>query len=39
MVPYANSAQNVNASNPIIRRATIRRERSDSEKGRLKPWQ
>ena len=39
MVPYANSAQNVNASNPIIRRATIRRERSDSEKGRLKTWQ
>ena len=39
MVPYANSAQNVNASNPIIRRATIRRERSDSEKGRLKSWQ
>ena len=38
-VPYTNSAQNVNADNPIIRRATIRRERSDSDKGRLKPWQ
>ena len=38
-VPYTNSAQNVNANNPIIRRATIRRERSDSDKGRLKPWQ
>ena len=37
--PYTNTVQNINVGNPIIRRATIRRERSDSDKGRLKPWQ
>ena len=37
--PYSNSAQNTSASNVIIRRSSPRRERSDSEKGRLKPWQ
>ena len=37
--PYANTIQNVNADNPIIRRATIRRERGSSQRGRLKPWQ
>ena len=38
-VPYANDIQTINVSNPIIRRASIRRERIDSQKGRLKPWQ
>ena len=37
--PYTNSTQNISMSNPIIRRSSIRRERSDSDKGRLKPWQ
>lgn len=37
--PYSNTIQNVNADNPIIRRATIRRERGSSQRGRLKPWQ
>lgn len=37
--PYANNAQAINTTNPILRRATIRRERVDSQKGRLKPWQ
>lgn len=38
-VPYANTHRTVGAGNPLIRRATIRRERSDSDRGRLKPWQ
>ena len=38
-VPYANEIQNVNISNPIIRRASIRRERADSQRGRLNQWQ
>lgn len=38
-VPYANDIQTINTTNPIIRRASIRRERIDSQKGRLKPWQ
>ena len=37
--PYANDVQSINVSNPIIRRASIRRERIESQKGRLKPWQ
>ena len=37
--PYANDIQNVNMTNPIIRRASIRRERIESQRGRLKPWQ
>ena len=38
-VPYANTIDNLNTSNSLIRRASIRRERIDSQKGRLKPWQ
>ena len=38
-VPYANDIDNINMTNPILRRASIRRERIDSQKGRLKPWQ
>ncbi|OYW91386.1 MAG: hypothetical protein B7Z23_08265 [Pseudomonadales bacterium 32-61-5] len=37
--PYSNTARDVGSSNPIIRRSSIRRERTDSERGRLKPWQ
>lgn len=37
--PYALTTRIVNADNPIIRRASIRRERVSSERGRLKPWQ
>ena len=36
---YARQLYNLNVDNPIIRRATIRRERFSSERGRLKPWQ
>ena len=38
-VPYSNDVSNISVSNPIIRRATIRRERIDSQKGRLNQWQ
>lgn len=38
-VPYDNSIPFINTSNPIIRRATIRRERFDSDRGRLNQWQ
>ena len=38
-VPYGNSIPNINTSNPMIRRAFIRRERVWSERGRLKQWQ
>ena len=37
--PYGNSIPNINTSNPIIRRADVRRERVWSERGRLKQWQ
>jgi hypothetical protein len=37
--PYGNNTPFVNTSNPIIRRADIRRERVWSERGRLKQWQ
>jgi hypothetical protein len=37
--PYANNIPFINTSNPIIRRADIRRERVWSERGRLKQWQ
>ena len=37
--PYANDVDNINVSNPLLRRASIRREKIDSEKGRIKPWQ
>lgn len=39
VVPYANDIPFVNISNPIIRRATIRRERFSSQRGRLNQWQ
>jgi len=38
-VPYGHSLPTINTSNPYIRRASIRRERVWSEKGRLKQWQ
>ena len=37
--PYTNNEQMINANNVILRRAKLRRERSDSSKGRLKLWQ
>lgn len=37
--PYANDVQSINGTNPIIRRSSIRRERIESQKGRLKSWQ
>lgn len=37
--PYGNSIPFINTSNPIIRRADVRRERVWSERGRLKQWQ
>jgi hypothetical protein len=37
--PYAFDPRNVTTSNPIIRRATVRRERFSSERGRLNQWQ
>ena len=40
-VPYANTIMGGGGGggNPIIRRADINRQRADSERGRLKPWQ
>ena len=37
--PYSNDIPFINTSNPIIRRANIRRERISSERQRLKQWQ
>lgn len=37
--PYGNSIPFINTSNPIIRRADVRRERVWSERGRLNQWQ
>lgn len=37
--PYANDLQRVTVGSPLLRRASVRRERFDSQKGRLKPWQ
>lgn len=37
--PYGDSIPFINTSNPIIRRADVRRERVWSERGRLKQWQ
>lgn len=37
--PYANNIPFINTTNPIIRRADVRRERVWSERGRLKQWQ
>ncbi len=36
---YSNNIPFINTSNPILRRATIRRERVWSDKGRLNQWQ
>lgn len=36
---YGNSMSFINTSNPIIRRATVRRERVESQRGRLNQWQ
>lgn len=36
---YGNSIPFINTSNPILRRADVRRERVWSERGRLKQWQ
>jgi hypothetical protein len=38
-VPYGNNIPFINTSNPVIRRADVRRERVWSERGRLKSWQ
>lgn len=43
-MPYGTSARNdfipmINSSNPLLRRADVRRERISSERGRLKQWQ
>jgi len=43
-LPYGDSPRiqtppMINTSNPIIRRASVRRERISSERGRLKQWQ
>lgn len=37
--PYSDDLYSINTSNPIIRRATIRRERFASQRGRLNQWQ
>lgn len=37
--PYSDDLYSINTTNPNIRRATIRRERFASERGRLKQWQ
>lgn len=37
--PYGNNIPFINTSNPILRRADIRRERVWSERGRLNQWQ
>jgi hypothetical protein len=37
--PYANNTPFINTTNPIIRRADVRRERVWSERGRLFQWQ
>ena len=39
VIPYGNDIPNINAANPIFRRASIRRERVDSQRGRLNQWQ
>jgi hypothetical protein len=38
-IPYGNNIPFINTSNPLLRRADIRRERVWSERGRLKQWQ
>jgi hypothetical protein len=38
-VTYARNIPYVNADNPTLRRATIRRERFSAERGRLNQWQ
>ena len=39
VTPYANDIRSDGTSNPIIRRSTIRRERFQALRGRLKEWQ
>jgi hypothetical protein len=39
IAPYGDSIPFINTTNPIIRRADVRRERVWSERGRLKQWQ
>lgn len=39
IVAYGNDVSGTNLNSTIIRRANLRRERVDSEKGRLKPWE
>lgn len=39
VAPYGNSMSFINTSNPILRRASVRRERVSSERGRLNQWQ
>ena len=38
-VPYGNDIPDIYTSNPLIRRADVRRERIWSDRGRLKQWQ
>jgi hypothetical protein len=38
-IPYGNNIPFINTSNPLLRRADVRRERVWSERGRLKQWQ
>ena len=37
--PYGQAISGQSLDNVTVRRASIRRERTDSEKGRLRPWQ
>ena len=39
VTPYGNSTPFINTSNPILRRAFVRRERISSNRGRLNQWQ
>ena len=39
VAPYGNSTPFINTSNPIIRRASLSRQRIESDRGRLFQWQ
>lgn len=39
VAPYGDNIPYINVSNPLLRRADVRRERVWSERGRLKQWQ
>ena len=39
IAPYGDNIPYINVSNPLLRRADVRRERVWSERGRLKQWQ